>query len=165
MKLYIVRHAIATERGAAELADEDRPLTEEGIEKMKLNAAGLRKLGAKPDLILSSPLVRARQTAAILADAFSKRKVTVTPALSPSGTIEEVYAEIRQHSKCEALMLVGHQPSLGELAGAVAWGSSEHYLELRKGGACAVELDRLTPQPRGRLIFLLPPAVLRRLAG
>jgi phosphohistidine phosphatase len=164
MKLYIVRHAIATERGAAGLADEERPLTEEGIEKMRLNAAGIRRVGARPDLILSSPLVRARQTAAILADAFGERKVTVTPALSPSGTIEEVYAEIRRHSKCAALMLVGHQPSLGELAGALAWGSPEHCVELKKGGVCSVELERLPPQPRGKLIFLLPPAVLRRLA-
>jgi phosphohistidine phosphatase len=164
MKLYIVRHAIATERGAGGLADEERPLTEEGIEKMKVNAAGLRKLGVKPDRILSSPLVRARQTAAILADAFGERKITVTPALSPAGTLEDVYAEIRKHSKCEALMLVGHQPSLGELAGALAWGSPQHYVELKKGGVCALDVDRLTPQPRGKAVFLLPPAVLRRLA-
>lgn len=165
MQVYIVRHAIAAERGAAGLADEERPLTDEGIERMKLNAAGLKKLGVKPGLILSSPLVRARQTAAILADAFGERKVDVTPALAPSGTIEQVYAEIRRHSRCEALMLVGHQPSLGELAGALAWGSPEHYVELKKGGACALELDRLTPQPRGKLIFLLSPSILRRLAG
>ena len=62
-------------------------------------------------------------------------------------------------------MLVGHQPSLGEIAGEIAWGSAECYVELKKGGGCAIDLEALTPQPHGTLIWLLTPSIFRALAG
>ena len=62
-------------------------------------------------------------------------------------------------------MLVGHQPSLGEIAGEIAWGSPEHFLELKKGGACAIELERAGIPPAGSLISLLTPSILRKIAG
>jgi phosphohistidine phosphatase len=61
-------------------------------------------------------------------------------------------------------MLVGHQPSLGEIAGEIGWGSAEHYVELKKGGACALDLEVMRPKPKGSLLWLLPPSILRRLA-
>lgn len=164
MRLYIVRHAIAVARGTPGIADEERPLTEDGIAKMKKAAAGLERIGAAPDLILTSPLVRARQTAEIIQKALGgKIPLRATPTLAPSGTREGIYEEIRRNAKREALMLVGHQPSLGELAGAIAWGSPEHYVELKKGGACALDVEQLSPVPRGTLLFLLTPSVLRQL--
>lgn len=166
MRLYIVRHAIAAARGTPGLADDERPLTEEGVTKMKKAAPGLARIGAIPDLILTSPLVRARQTAEIIQKALgNKIPLRAAEALSPSGTREAIYEEIRRNAKSEALMLVGHQPSLGELAGALAWGSAEHYVELKKGGMCALDLEQLSPVPRGTLLFLLTPSILRELAG
>lgn len=163
MILYIVRHAIAVQ-AAPGTADEDRELTKEGIEKMKKAAAGLRAAEAIPCVVLSSPLIRARQTAGILVEAFGgKPSLVVVSALAPSGNRSELYREIRKHDEADSVMLVGHQPSLGEIAGEIAWGSSEFALDLKKGGACAIEIEKLAPKPRGSLLWLAPPAILRRL--
>jgi phosphohistidine phosphatase len=165
MKIYLVRHAVAVDREEHALNDETRPLTAEGAEKMKKAAAGLIRIGAVADIILSSPLVRARQTADILAEALGgKVPVQIAPGLAPGGPRDQVFEEIRSRKQHGALMLVGHQPSLGELAGAIAWGSSDRYVELKKGGVCAIELETLTPQPRGELLYLLTPAIMRSLS-
>ena len=165
MNLYIVRHGIAAPRSALGLPDEDRPMTEEGVLKMKKIARGLCALGIVPGIILSSPLVRAKQTAEILLEAFKfdAEKLKLTPALAPSGSRSQVYQEINAYSKLESVMLVGHQPSLGEIAGEIAWGSADHYVELKKGGACALDVEELLPTPRGTLLWLLTPAILRAL--
>ncbi len=86
MKLYIVRHAIAFPHGTPDMPDDERPLTEEGIQKMRQAAAGLRSLEYVPELILTSPLIRARQTADILLEEFGKGiQLKALPALAPSG--------------------------------------------------------------------------------
>ncbi len=165
MILYIVRHGVAVPHGAPGIAENDRPLTEDGAGKMRKNAEGLRHLGVAPDAILSSPLARALQTAEIVREAFDKKPPLRTlEALASEGSRSEVYSEIRRHGKAEGLMLVGHQPSLGEIAGEIAWGSPEHYVELKKGGACALELEETGPTPRGRLVWLLTPAILKTIA-
>ena len=166
MRLYIVRHAIAVSHGAPNIEDDDRPLTEEGIQKMRQSAAGLRSLEFIPEHILSSPLLRAKQTADILLEAFGKGiQIKTLPALAPSGSRRDLYRTIASYEKqFTSLMLVGHQPSLGEIAGEIAWGSPEHYIELKKGGACVIELERLGDTPKGSLISLLTPSILRRVA-
>jgi phosphohistidine phosphatase len=148
------------------MQDDDRPLTEEGIQKMHQSAAGLRSLEYIPELILSSPLPRAKQTAEILLEAFGKGiQMKIFAALAPSGSRRELYRSIASYEKkFQSLMLVGHQPSLGELAGDIIWGSPEHYIELKKGGACVIELERLGDTPKGSLIALLTPSILRRVA-
>ena len=167
MKLYIVRHAIAVPRGTLGGRDEDRVLTEEGRAKMRLNALGLRSLGYLPELILSSPLARARQTAEILLEAFGGEiGLKIVTALAPSGERPELYREIgRCEKKMKSVMLVGHQPSLGEIAGEIAFGSSEHFIEFKKGGACLIECETARGIPRGILISLLTPSILRRIAS
>ncbi len=166
MNLYIVRHAIAIPSGTPGIKDEDRPLTEEGIAKMREAAAGLRSLGYMPELILSSPLPRARQTAEILLKAFGKGiKLKINPALAPSGARQELYRDIGLLEKnLKALMIVGHQPSLGEIAGEIAFGSPEHFIELKKGGMCAIELESVRGIPRGSLVALLAPSLLRKMS-
>jgi phosphohistidine phosphatase len=165
MILYIVRHAIAVPRGTPGIKDDDRALTEEGIEKMKRAASGLHSLGYVPEIILSSPLIRARQTAEILLKAFGKEvKLETSPYLAPSGSREKLYRDIAvQAKRRESLMLVGHQPSLGEIAGEIAWGSAEHYVEFKKGGACAIELESVRGIPKGRMISLLTSSILRKI--
>jgi len=167
MKLYIVRHAIAVPRGAFGIGDDDRVLTEEGVAKMHQNAVGLRTLNYLPELILSSPLPRARQTAEILLETFGKEtKLKITPVLAPLGEREELYREIRRYEKkLKSLMIVGHQPSLGEIAGEIAFGSPECYVNFKKGGVCAIEWEVGRGAPSGILLSLLIPSILRRIAN
>ena len=134
MRLYIVRHAIAAPHGTPGIPDDDRPLTEEGIKKMRQAAAGLRSLDYIPELILSSPLIRARQTAEILLEAFGKGiELKILPALAPSGIRRELYQAIASYEKrLKSLMLVGHQPSLGEIAGEIIGGTPDCSLNSRR---------------------------------
>jgi phosphohistidine phosphatase len=163
MILYIVRHSDAVPSGTPGIPDDDRPLTEKGIQKMKEVARGLRALKVSPERILSSPLPRARQTAEIIVEVMGgKIPMKPTGALAPSGSRSELYKELRAGQKLSALMVVGHQPSLGEIAGEIAWGSAEHYVELKKGGACALEIGGLDPVPSGTLLWLLTPGISRR---
>jgi phosphohistidine phosphatase len=166
MKLYIVRHAIAVPRGTPGIQDDDRPLTEEGIQKMRRAAAGLRNLNFVPELIVCSPLLRAKQTAEILLEAFGESiKVNILPALKPSADRRDLYHSIEEYEKkLSSLMLVGHQPSLGEIAGEIAWGSRESYVDLKKGGACIIDLERMGNPPQGNMLALLTPSILRTVA-
>jgi phosphohistidine phosphatase len=165
MRLYIVRHAIAALQGVPGIRDDDRPLTEEGIEKMRKAARGLRMLAYLPEIILSSPLIRATQTAEILLKEFGKGELEITDTLAPAGSRADLYRKIEAYGKkYTSLMLVGHQPSLGEIAGEISWGSSECYVEFKKGGACVIELKTLHGIPTGNLIAFLPPSVLHKIA-
>ena len=166
MKLYIVRHGIALPHGSPGVAEDERPLTKEGIKKMQQAAEGLRAIDCVPEAILSSPLPRARQTAEIVLAALGKQVPLIEiDALAPTGNRQDVYREIRKRQNSQSLMLVGHQPSLGEIAGEIAWGSAERYVELKKGGVCALEIDAATLSPRGTMLWLLTPSILRALAG
>jgi phosphohistidine phosphatase len=168
MILYIVRHAIAVPHGYPGIEDNDRALTNEGISKMKQISTGLCRLEYVPEVILSSPLVRARQTAEILLQAFGKGiELKNFSALAPSGARQELYREISSLGKnrIKSLMIVGHQPDLGEIAGEIAFGSSKNYIELKKGGVCAIELESLQGTPKGILIAFLSPSILRSLAA
>lgn len=162
MRLYIVRHAIAVAHGTPGFEEDNRPLTEEGIEKMRRAAKGLRKMEVLPHTILCSPLPRAHQTAEILLEELGgKTLIKLTDALAPSGNRREVFLQLQALRTLEQVMLVGHQPSLGEIAGEIAWGSPEHYVELKKGGACRIDIVTLRPKPRGALIWIVTPSILR----
>jgi phosphohistidine phosphatase len=164
MILYIVRHSDAVPSGTPGVSEDDRPLTEKGIKKMREVARGLRAIDVAPELILSSPLPRARRTAEIILEEMGGRiQLKLTSTLAPSGSRSELYRELRTDRKLSALMIVGHQPGLGEIAGEIAWGSAEHYLELKKGGVCALEVGRLDPTPAGALLWLLTPAISRQI--
>jgi phosphohistidine phosphatase len=166
MWLYIVRHAIAAPHGTPGIQDDDRDLTDEGVKKMREAAAGLRELEYIPEILLSSPLIRARRTAEILLETLGTGIETkISSALAPSGSRRELYRELAHFSnRAKAIMIVGHQPSLGEIAGEIAWGSPEHCIDLKKGGACAIELKSMRGIPKGSLFSLLTPSVLRKLA-
>jgi phosphohistidine phosphatase len=167
MILYIVRHAIAVPRGTPGINENERSLTDEGISKMKQVATGLRSLEYVPEVILSSPWIRARQTAEILLQAFGQGiEMRLFPALVPSGSRQELFREIGSLEKkgIKSLMIVGHQPCLGDIAGEIAFGSSRNHIELKKGGVCVIELESMQGTPNGTLVALLAPSILRRLA-
>jgi phosphohistidine phosphatase len=164
MILYIVRHSDAVPSGTPGVPEDERPLTDKGVKKMREIARGLRAVDVKPELILSSPLPRARRTAEIVVEEMGGGiPLKLTDALSPSGNRSALYREFRTDRRLSAVMIVGHQPALGEIAGEIAWGSAEHYLELKKGGVCALEIGRLDPTPAGTLLWLLTPAISRQI--
>jgi phosphohistidine phosphatase len=164
IELLLVRHAIAAERGPKYPDDRLRPLTAEGARRFKDVVRGLDALGVGCDLILTSPLVRAEDTATLLASGLRGRPpVQVLAALAPGGAASEVIAAIgRSARKHTRIALVGHQPDLGELAARLL--GAHGQIEFRKGAVCAIDVTGAAPGGPGTLRWLLPPRTLRRLA-
>lgn len=163
MNLYIIRHAIAVEEGTPGYeSDRERPLTDKGRKKMRQIAKGLRNLGVEFDLILSSPYVRARETAEILADIFKmKKKITFTENLIPLGNPQLLIGEITDNYSADSIALVGHEPHLSSLVGILVAESPKMDLTLKKGGVCYLSADDLHHQDhRATLEWLLTPGIL-----
>src|SRR5512132_2307889 len=106
-ELYLVRHGVAEERGDAWPDDSKRPLTDDGMARMRKAARGLARLGVGLDLVLTSPLVRARQTAEILAGALEPRPSVVNiDSLTPDGSYAAVVADLEKHGRKSRIALV-----------------------------------------------------------
>jgi phosphohistidine phosphatase len=164
MELLLVRHAIALPRDPLAGDDALRPLTRRGRRRMRRAARGLRMLVPGVDLICSSPLVRARETAAILGLLYQDAERLESGALAPGAGAEAVVELLREHSEHDAVALVGHEPDLSELGSWLCAGVSRSVLELRKGAACLIAFESAPGAARGRLLWSLPPRVLRCLA-
>jgi phosphohistidine phosphatase len=159
-ELYLIRHGLAEERGDAWPDDTKRPLTEKGKERLAREARGLAHLGIAFDIVLTSPLVRTRQTAEIIAAGLDpKPHVVAAESLAPGGTFQTVMADLEKHAKRERIALVGHEPSIGELAARLI--GSRHPIEFKKGAVCRIDIESLPPPGPGALRFLLPPKFLR----
>ena len=159
LELYLVRHGVAAERGPAYPDDTKRPLTAKGIAAMRREVKALNVLDVSVDLIISSPLVRTRQTAEILADGLSgKPPVVFSDALAPEGTSGEVVQEVAKHSKHKRIALVGHEPNIGELAARLI--DARTAFEFKKGGVCRIDFETF-PQETGQLRWLLTPRILK----
>jgi len=162
MELYLVRHAIAEDR--ADAGDDERALTEAGRAKMIRATQGLRKLKVRPDLILTSPLRRACETAEILAQGLNRPKVEVSAELSPAADLKTVAPALRPHARLKAVMLVGHQPGLSELASLLLTGSERRlYVDFKKGGVACIEAELAEDATRCILRWLTTPKLLRSL--
>jgi phosphohistidine phosphatase len=161
MKLLIIRHAIAAPRGTPGIADDDRPLTAAGIRKFRRAAAGLARITPRPDLILTSPLPRARSTAEIAARAWGSVPIREDPALA-GGNLKSVLAALEGSAGAELIALVGHEPQLSALLARLIDGGDSGRLPFRKGGAALVELPA-APAAGGTLVWFLPPRLLRSL--
>ena len=161
-ELYIVRHAIAAERGDAWPDDDKRPLTDKGIVRFKDALRGLRWLDVEIDEIFTSPLVRAKQTADLLAaDVPGKPSVKLLEALAPGPAPDEVMKQLAHIARRRRIALVGHEPGLGELAAHLL--GAKRPLEFRKGGICRIDLQGLTETRPGSLIWFVTPKMLRQL--
>ena len=161
-ELYFVRHGLAEERGDAWPDDTKRPLTEEGMSRLRKAVKGLAGIGVSIDVVLTSPLVRARQTADILAGGLDPRPSIVNiDSLAPAGSYAAVLADLEKHSRKCRLALVGHEPMLGELAARLI--GSRHPIEFKKGGVCRLDVEDLPPAGPGDLRWLLTPKILRAL--
>ncbi len=158
--LYLVRHAIAEPRGSAWPDDTKRPLTHRGMARMREAVKGLDEMGVEISLVLTSPLVRARQTAEILARGLtSVPSVEVTNALIPGQPPARIVEALSGHGRSRSIALVGHEPGMGELA---AWlvGARES-MAFKKGGVCRIDVPALPPVPPGQLIWFALPKMLR----
>ena len=163
MNLYIIRHGIAVDEGTPGYeSDSERPLTDKGRKKMRQIAKGLRNLGVEFDLILSSPYVRARETAEVLADVFKmKKKITFTENLIPLGNPELLVGEINEKYSVDSIALVGHEPHLSSLVGILVAENTKLDITLKKGGVCCLSADDLHHQDhRATLEWLLTPGIL-----
>lgn len=160
--LYLVRHGIAAP-ASAKTSDADRSLTEEGTRKTTSVAHGLRTLSVKPDVILSSPLRRAQETAEILASVLTpKVSVGIHPSLAFGHAPQDVLRSLRPHSGAGQLMLVGHQPDMGELASFLLTGSANiASLPFKKAATAAITVASLPPRSSGVLEWFLTPSQLR----
>jgi phosphohistidine phosphatase len=155
MKLYFLRHGIAADVGPAGTGDAGRPLTKEGIEKMQAEARGLARMGVRPEVLLSSPLVRARETAEIVARELGL-EVQLVNALAAGADTRRLLDLLGQHRRAESVMVVGHEPDFSRMIGDLTGGSQ---VVLKKGGLGRVDLDVLE-RGGGALAWLLPPKVL-----
>jgi len=163
MKLSIMRHGIAETLPSSAIArDEDRKLTKEGRTKTRLVADGLKRLGLKFDLILTSPLARARETAEIVAEQFglAKKSIKETSALVPGSPLTDILKALQPYKDLSHILLVGHQPQLGELASNLVCGHKDAPIRFKKAGVCQVELDGVPPATASVLNFLLTPSQL-----
>ncbi len=161
-QLYLVRHAVAEDRGDAWPDDNKRPLTDEGIARMRKAARGLADIDVTIDIVLSSPLVRARQTAEIVAAALDPRPSLVNiDSLAPDGSFAAIVADLEKHGRKPRIALVGHEPAIGDLAARLI--GSRHALEFKKGAICRIDLDELPPSGPGDLRWMMTPKILRAL--
>lgn len=162
MNLYILRHAKAEEPDARFDNDSERPLTTAGEKEMFDVAKGMAALELKFDLILSSPFIRAKRTADIVAEVFKLGKVRLSDHLQSHGSPNLLIEELRKdYSSSENVLLVGHEPYLSNLISILCTGEKNLSLKLRKAGLCKLSLEKLRYGRCATLEWLLKPGQLR----
>jgi phosphohistidine phosphatase len=167
MDLYILRHAIAEQRGTPGFArDSDRPLTAKGERKMQRIAEGMLALELTFDLILSSPFLRAKQTAEIVARVFDASKILeLSDTLAVGGDPEALIDELKKHRPpLGSILLVGHEPNLSSLVSVLISGDPELSITMKKGGLCKLTSESLHYGRCATLEWLLAPSQLTRLS-
>lgn len=166
MELFVLRHAIATVRGEEGLShDSDRPLTEKGIAKLRRVTRGMRTLGLSFDLILTSPYLRALQTAEGVAEAMGAGKTLErTPHLAPDGDPRALIDLVRSRTGTNArILVVGHEPYLSQLISVLASGEEHTGIAMKKAGLCKLAIRTLRYGRCASIEWLLPPAHLARI--
>jgi phosphohistidine phosphatase len=162
MKLYFIRHATATDIA---LNDAARELTEEGRDEAAIAGAALAGLGVDPSAIFTSPLVRARQTAEIVAKGLKhKNKVQTIEELTNDTSTADLICFLKRFEKEKEVALVGHAPSLSIHVAALVGAKNHEGIPLGKGGIACVELDELLAG-KGELRWLMRQRQLRAIAG
>jgi phosphohistidine phosphatase len=162
MNCYFLRHGIAVEPDEWKGRDFDRPLTREGIERMERVARAIAELPLELDAIVTSPLLRARQTAEIVGSQLKLRDEIVEDTRLAGGfDARGLSAILAEHERAQAIMLVGHEPTMSATIGRSIGDAS---IELKKAALAGVAFSDASAM-RGTLICLIPPKVLSRLGG
>lgn len=168
MRLLIVRHAKAEERelhAATGAPDAERPLTDAGRKSARRIGRALKEILPRIDVLASSPFVRARDTARLIAREYRRLEVTELAALTPGRSAAAVLAWLEGQPEGATVAVVGHEPDLGRLASWLLSGGDRAFVTLKKGGACLLDFpERLAPG-QAQLAWLLAPAHLRRLGA
>jgi phosphohistidine phosphatase len=161
MIVYFLRHANAGERMLSPKKDEKRGLDKEGIEQCGYVGRALAALDVQVDAVISSPLKRSTQTAALVGNEMGfEGKLQIEPALRPQATFADFRKLLDKYARMEAIMVVGHNPNLSEFLGQIiSPAGCEAAIELRKGAVAKVELRRSS----GSLSWCLTPKILRTL--
>ncbi len=160
MRLLIIRHATAVPRGTPGIPDDDRPLTPRGVRRFRSAAAGLARLVKAPDVLLASPLPRAKRTAELAARAWGKGvKVTDAPALA-GGSFEEIADLLNTLPASATVAVVGHEPDLSGLLARLLGAPRADRLVFRKGGAALVDVPGSLAEG-GVLLWYAPPRLMR----
>jgi phosphohistidine phosphatase len=166
MKVLIIRHGKAEDRPLLSLSakkDAARALTATGRREMRKAAKGLRKLAPDIDVLAASPLVRARETAEIVAKVFGVNEIVEQSLLSPGADASALLHWLKQQPPDNTVALVGHEPDLGHLASWLLSGNGSSFVTLRKGACALIEFDGKPAAGRGVLAWLLQPGQLRKL--
>jgi phosphohistidine phosphatase len=162
LELYLIRHGLAAERSEDYPDDSKRPLTSAGITRLRKEAKALTALDVDFDLIISSPLVRAKQTADTIATSMpSHPEVTLSDALAPAGTPAALFQELARHMRKGRIALVGHEPNIGELAARLI--AARSPLVFKKGGICRIDFEIFPPKGTGQLRWFVTPKMLRKI--
>jgi len=165
MRFYVVRHGVAETTSASGL-DKDRRLTTDGRAKMRRAARGLRRLGVDVDVLLTSPLPRARETAEVVATELPGIPTPqVLSALATGTGPVELLRQLRLRVAVGGMMIVGHEPTLSGLIALLLTGSPDGAaIALKKGAVAMLEVGRLAPHGEASLRWLLPSGALRKIA-
>ena len=163
MWVYLFRHGPAGQRDAERWPDDHRrALTERGMRRTERAAHGLAGLERRPLHVLTSPLERATQTATLLERELTLAgPVLIAEELAPSGPFAKLIGRLHRLAT-DAVVIVGHEPDLGRLAGLLVFGDPERALPLKKAGCCAIAFEGAVRPGEGRLVWLLTPRMLRR---
>lgn len=167
MQLLIIRHAIAEDKvdfARTGRDDTERPLTREGKKQMRRVVSGMRRVVRSIDVLASSPLVRAAQTAAIVAEEYDEISIDTVPELSPESDPAAFARWLRTQREAKVVAVVGHEPHLGMLTTWLMTGARESHVTLAKGGACMLEIDDRPGARSATLQWSLTPEVMKRLS-
>jgi phosphohistidine phosphatase len=164
MELYLLRHAIAYEQSEVDVkSDSERPLSPDGIKKMKKAAQGMKRLELTFDRVVSSPYVRARHTAEIAAEGVGfKKTVQFSDALTPEADVKSFFALLRGFGDDERVLLAGHEPTISLFISVLVSQKWDADVEMKKGSLCRIDLTD-AGKPRGRLKWLLTSKQLRQI--
>lgn len=165
MELVILRHGEAGKRLEASNQDAERQLTVAGKEEVVDVARAMKELGLKFDVIGSSPLKRAKQTAEIAAKAVgSKKALEVWEELKPEGSRRELYNRLSRMRRDSSVLIVGHDPYLSTLLGDLITGGREASVALKKSGFAKLEILTFSPVPKAELRWLVTPRLSRMIS-
>ncbi|MSO18845.1 MAG: phosphohistidine phosphatase SixA [Acidobacteria bacterium] len=163
IQLILIRHGSAEDSNPAQPHDDAaRRLTDKGKRKMREISKGLCRLIARSDWIVTSPLIRAKETAEIVAmELPPSRSIAICSDLSPGGTLKNILRFISKYPECQRIILVGHETGLSTLAAHLIGATGAAGLSLKKGGCCLIRFDEAVEESAGRLMWLLTPEIVR----
>ena|SRR5690242_12791982 len=156
MRCYFLRHGIAADPESWSGSDADRPLTREGCERMECEAKAIDKLGLELKCIVTSPLLRAKQTAELVVQRLDDAKIVEDRRLADGFNLERLGDILSSHPDVESIMLVGHEPSMSATIGRAIGNAS---VELKKAALAGIEFGE-RGAAAGTLFCLIPPKVL-----